>query len=258
MYNIMIVDDEDIICDGLMSFDWESYGFKAVCSASDGAEALSLMKNLKIDVIITDIKMPVMDGLDLCMHINRMYPTCKIVLLSGYKEFEYAKTAISLGVSEYLLKPVDMNELTGLLKKLKKQLDREHGVNDMNEGLVPGEKSDGIGQHQNFTDVKYSFAVQKTIDYIRKHYPEKLTLHDVAENVQLSEGYLCARFSRETGKGFLEFLNEVRIEQAKILLKQTNLKVYEIAEKVGYSNTKYFTDVFKKITGMTPLKFKES
>jgi len=258
MYKIMIVDDEDIICDGLMSFDWESHGFKAVCSASDGEEALSLMKDTKIDVIITDIKMPVMDGLDLCMHVNRMYPSCKVVLLSGYREFEYAKTAISLGVSEYLLKPVDMNELTALLRKLKKQLDKEFGVNDTGEGFVAGEKSGGIGQCHHSGYVKYSFAVQKTIEYIRKHYSEKLTLHDIAENVQLSEGYLCARFSKETGKGFLEFLNEVRIEQAKILLKQTNLKVYEIAEKVGYSNTKYFTDVFKKITGMAPLKFKES
>lgn len=256
MYNIMIVDDEYIICDGLMSFDWESHGFRAVCSASDGEEALGLMENQKIDVIITDIKMPVMDGMDLCMNVSRRYPACKIVLLSGFKEFEYAKAAISLGVSEYLLKPIDMNELAGLLKKLKGQLDKERGGNDIYEGFLTDAKIGGMDQCGN--DARYSLAIQNTIKYIRKHYSEKLSLYDIAENAHLSEGYLCARFSKELGKSFLEYLNEIRIEEAKILLKQADLKVYEIAEKVGFSNTKYFTDVFKKITGITPLKYKES
>ena len=253
----MIVDDEYIICDGLMSFDWEKYGYTAVCSASDGEEALSLMKTHDIDVVLTDIKMPVMNGLDLCMHVNRIYPKCKVVILSGHRDFEYAKAAISLGVCEYLLKPVDMRELSGLLIRLKENLDKEKVNLIEQKDFTPVNTNCTVIKDNGKTGARYSLAIQNTIKYIRLHYSEKLTLHDIAENVYLSEGYLCAQFSKEVGKSFLEFLNEVRIEEAKALLKKAELKVYQIAEKVGYVNTKYFTDVFKKYTGLTPLKFKE-
>jgi two-component system response regulator YesN len=133
LYKLMIVDDEFFICDGLMSFHWKELGFEAVSCAYNGEEALEKLENDLVDVIITDIKMPFMDGIELIERVSSQFPKIKIILLTGYKEFEYAKAAIKSGVSEYLLKPVDLNELTTLFVKLKKELDEESRLPHMIE-----------------------------------------------------------------------------------------------------------------------------
>ena len=114
-YNVLIVDDEDVIRDGLMSYEWERLGFSAVCAASDGQEALRLMERNPIHVAITDIRMPKLDGLDFSRIVREQYPRCKTVILTGYKDFEYAKAAITHGVSDYLMKPVSLNRIDGII-----------------------------------------------------------------------------------------------------------------------------------------------
>ena len=131
LYKLMIVDDEFFICDGLMSFHWKELGFEAVSCAYNGEEALEKLEKELVDVIITDIKMPFMDGIELIERVSSQFPKIKIILLTGYKEFEYAKAAIKSGVSDYLLKPVDLNELTTLFVKLKKKLDEESQIPNM-------------------------------------------------------------------------------------------------------------------------------
>ncbi len=124
-YNLIVVDDEFVIRDGLLSFHWDKLGYKAIGSAANGQEALAIMENKNIDIVVTDVKMPVMDGLELSRIIKAKYPDCKIIILTGYKEFDYAKAAISAGVYDYILKPVNMNRLEALLERLKGDLDKE-------------------------------------------------------------------------------------------------------------------------------------
>ncbi|MFP4383998.1 MAG: response regulator [Spirochaetia bacterium] len=124
-YNVLIVDDEDVIRDGLMSYEWERLGFSALCAASDGQEALRLMERNPIHVAITDIRMPKLDGLDFSRIVREQYPRCKTVILTGYKDFEYAKAAITHGVSDYLMKPVSLNRIDEVMEKLKSELDSE-------------------------------------------------------------------------------------------------------------------------------------
>ena len=124
LYKMLIVDDEHIILKGLMSFDWKSIGFEALHSASNGMEALDILETTNFDVVLTDIRMPELDGLALSQIIQDKYPACTVVILSGYKDFEYAKAAIQNRVYEYLLKPIDLQELEVLFRKLKLDLDK--------------------------------------------------------------------------------------------------------------------------------------
>lgn len=128
-YNLIIVDDEYIIRDGLVHFKWERFGFNVVGSASDGKEALELMEKYPVHLVITDIKMPIMGGLELCEIIHEKYPLTKVIILTGYKEFEYAQHAIRTGVAEYLLKPVELSAIEDLMKKIKQEID-EYLCND--------------------------------------------------------------------------------------------------------------------------------
>jgi two-component system response regulator YesN len=124
-YKMMIVDDEFEIREGLNSFYWERFQFQVIGLAANGKQALDLLQRTDVDVVLTDIKMPVMDGIELSREIHMHYPHVKIVILSGYKEFSYARDALQAGVSEYLLKPVDLKNLSESMMKLKLQLDTE-------------------------------------------------------------------------------------------------------------------------------------
>ncbi len=126
MYKIMIVDDEDEVREGVKRLtNWERCGFELVGDFSNGRDALEAVERLHPDVVITDINMPYMDGLELTALISGMYRELKIVILTGYEDFEYAKQAIKLKVNEYLLKPINLQEFTDFLCKMKRELDEE-------------------------------------------------------------------------------------------------------------------------------------
>ena len=116
LYRIILVDDEEEVRKSIIrKIDWQSVGFTVVGDAENGEDALEKIENLEPDVVLTDIRMPYMDGLTLAEKIRQKYPSMKIVIFSGYDDFEYAKRAIKLNVTEYILKPVNVEELTAIL-----------------------------------------------------------------------------------------------------------------------------------------------
>lgn len=127
LYKIMLVDDEEDVREGVRhKINWEQLGFEIVGFAENGQEALELAEKLHPDVLMTDIKMPFMDGLTLCQKIKEIMPEIKLVILSGFDEFEYARKAMQFEVTEYILKPINSKELTNLLDKIKEQIDEEY------------------------------------------------------------------------------------------------------------------------------------
>ena len=110
---VMILDDEHIILDGLCSFPWSDYGYQVAATAKNGLEGLEKLEHIKPDLIFTDVRMPGMDGLDFAERAHEMYPDTVIVILTGYDSFSYAQKAITIGVKEYLLKPIDFEKLNG-------------------------------------------------------------------------------------------------------------------------------------------------
>lgn len=241
MLKVLLVEDEDLIRRGLrFKMDWTAVGCVVAGEAASGEEGLEMIRTLQPDVVITDIRMRDMDGLEMIRAGLEVRPF-QAVILSGYGEFEYAQRAISLGVSEYLLKPVDFNELRACLQKLVSQrAARERSP------LSPALKLSAGGMENKYA--------ARMLEYIQQHYAERISLTDLSQELNISCTHLNAKFKAETGYTFHDFLNHYRIGQAVELQEQGNLKLYEIAEQVGFSDYKYFSKVYKKYVGYPPNK----
>lgn len=252
MYRVLIVEDEDIIRKGLMFMaDWAKVDCIVVGEAADGEEGLEKIQELSPDIVIADVKMPIKSGIQMLEESIDEYGY-EAIIVSGYSEFAYAKKAISLGVTEYLLKPVDFDQLymaiQKIIQKLKTSLKVEHYIRQMKQ--EPVLVFDML--ENNSTSNKH---VNNMLSYIKDQYPNRISLTDLSIQYDLSCTYLNSKFKAETGYTFNDFLNRYRILQAVNFLKTDQWKVYEIAERVGFSDYKYFIKVFKKYIGCSPIKF---
>jgi len=361
MYKVFFVDDEASMRAGIReSIDWSDSGFTLAGEAPDGEMALSLMQEIIPDILITDIRMPFMDGIELSRQVKKAMPWIKIVILSGHDEFEYAKQAITIGVEDYLLKPVTSAKLMETLNEIAIRIEKERRSNvekliasmqDISSsGKMPltnieklpvidklryatkadapkfvedylssfdnnaitsfiflyyifmdillssskiieefggnakellSEYFDAGNMLQDGADIekirslltsvlervvefrdaaagsKYSDIIVKAQEYIKNNYSDKdISLHTVAKEVSISPNHFSTIFSKETGETFISYITGVRIEQAKVLLKTTQLRTSDIGYEVGYNDTQYFSYVFKKQTGMTPKEFR--
>jgi YesN/AraC family two-component response regulator len=252
MYKLLIVDDEEIIRNGLAAaVDWQAAGFEVAATAGNGAEALECLRQCAMDVVLTDIRMPIMDGLELSANIKARYPRIKTILLSAYGEFEYAVKAIESSVFGYLLKSDDEEELEIYFRNIKELLDMEPSAfahlpapNGADEKM----EECGAGCHNKI--------ISDAIRYMRAHYAQNITLNLVAVFTHVHPVHVSRLFSQKLGKTFLDVLTEIRIEKAKELLEGSALKIYEVAEAVGYKKPSYFAEIFKAKTGMAPADYR--
>lgn len=232
MLSVIVADDEETIRNGLIrlirSYDM---GLEVVASAADGREALELVARYRPEILLIDINMPHMNGLDAIEEIRRVDQRTKIVIISGYGQFEYAQRALALGVFNYLLKPVDYKDFKGILQKAAESFQ------------TPGA--------QPLPDLGTQIA-----DYIRSNHSQDLTAQALAERFHISQPSLTRIVKQKTGRSFTDFLNETRIGAAKELLLTRDCTVGEVAEQVGYSSQHYFSRVFKNYTGLTPQRFR--
>lgn len=412
MYKVFLVEDEILVRERVRdNIDWESHGFIFAGEASNGQMALPLIQEIKPDILITDIRMQFMDGLELSKIIKNTMSWIKIIILSGYDEFVYAKEAIAINVNEYLLKPISAADLVKALKDIAIQIDNEkiekqkqeliqeklensrqimweRYLNDLATGIVPAEdaikKADDfgvdiiskyycaqiillgsaplalnqmeyleylraeaiineeLGSNQDIIkykenikkiililkgnnkeelemncnilarsiksriekntsccltisigsiretvggiaesikdaeaaislysisdkntiidiESKYGSVIYKAKKFICDNYSEYwVSLNSVADHVNVSPNHFSSIFSQETGVTFSEYLTNVRIIKAKELLKATNMKAIDIAFSVGYNDSHYFSNVFKKIVGCTPTDFRDN
>ncbi|MDQ0340559.1 YesN/AraC family two-component response regulator [Caldalkalibacillus uzonensis] len=241
MYHVLLVEDEKLIRQGLKkTIEHVMDVFRVTWEADHGRRALEIMNSDIPDVIMTDIRMPVMNGLDFIKQAKQIYPQAPIVIISGYGDFDYAKKAMKYGVRHYLLKPVNRVELAEALQDIKKQLS-EKKQNTLN----PSE--------ENRTESK---IIQQIKEFIAENLSHEISLQSISEVVNLHPNYISQIFAKETGKSFSAYVTEQRIRKAKELLRNTNLKIYEIAHLVGYQSSKHFMSVFKKHTNMSPKKYR--
>ena len=258
MYKVLLADDEGLVRELLKkNLELSDLPVQVVATAGNGREALKKAEELKPDIIISDIVMPFMNGLEFLSQLQERNLTAKILIISGYDEFEYAQKAISLGVSEYLLKPFLPQELFAAVNKMIEQLNQEK-VSEISwqERGVSGKEIDQI----EILDRKGPQAVQAVRAaqcYIKDHLQDgRLSIDETAEVVHFSVSYLRQIFKEVTGDNFNEYLIRKRMEKAAKLLCTTSLKIQEIAEACGYDDQRYFASSFKKQYGCTPTKFK--
>ena len=258
MYRLLIVDDEPTIRKGMMScIDWGKYGIGRIMEASNGTDALKEALTFYPHILLTDIRMPVMDGIELSYLIREKLPDCKIIVMSGYDEFEYAKKLMRIKVTEYLLKPVDENELVNVISRLVDEIREEEAYKSSRQSTNQLLQKTPPQQKVNLHKGKRNF-VKIALRFIDERYNEDISLSDVADVAFVTPNYLSRIFKEEMKMNFIDYLNLLRVEKAKQLLLHTNLKSYEIAERVGYTDYKYFSTIFKKITGFSPREYRRN
>lgn len=242
MYQVFLLDDEPWILIELKNLiNWTDYGFAVGGEATDGLQGLERIERLKPDLIISDIRMPGMDGLELLRRLREKDIRTEVIFVSGYSDFEYARTAIRFGCTGYLVKPIEEKELLEFLLAVKKRLDALHGQDPEETG---GYLSD-------------SSIVRDILSFLQENYNHPLTLQEVAGRFNLSDSYLSNLIRKKTGKGFVEHLVELRVRKAQELLGTTNDSIESIANQVGYSDYYYFNKVYKKATGISPAQYRK-
>lgn len=241
---IIIAEDEQRAREGLedqilsLGEDYQVIGM-----ASDGKKALDLIRTLHPDAVFTDVKMPFMDGLELIRICRSENIHTEFVIISAYAEFEFAQRACSLGVTEYLLKPLNLEDLRKILEHLKEKA--------AGKKRYSWEKSTSL--RDRYPNVHP--LVKKVLDYIENNYNDRISQREIAKQLNISPEYLSYLFKKETGENFAKFLQSFRIDAAKKLFLAGNTNPDEVSEMVGFSDPKYFAKVFKETTGMSVRDF---
>lgn len=263
MYKFMFVDDEEIVRRGFRKkIAWAEIGFEFLEPCKNGREAIQRIAQEHPDVVMTDICMPLVNGLEVAAYIADRFPETIVVILSGHDEFEYARCALRSRVVEYLLKPITARELSALVAKVKIRLDEAVCRRSELEFARPKSRfptSDKTSAPFNANGSK-SLATSKVTEaqkYIERNFArKKLSVDEICQDLYISPSYLSRLLKRHLGKTFVDTLTDFRIEKAKQLLAGSDLNVYTVADAVGYSDPHYFSTIFKKMTGVPPSEYR--
>ena len=236
--NIVIIDDEPKIRNGLKKMLNNHGGWNVPGIFSNGEEAIEFLSKNEVDVVITDIHMPGITGLDMIEKLKEANRKSVFIILSGYGRFEYAKRAIDLGVKKFLTKPTSPSEIIETLEIIEREC---QGNKETKAQKIP---------------VK-NLMVLRAKEYIDINYQNKITLQDIADELYVSPNYISEQFKKHMGKKFSEYIIEVRMEKAKECLKDIRYNVSEVAEYVGFSDSRYFSNTFKKMFNISPTEYRK-
>lgn len=260
MYNVMLVDDDCAVRYILKRFAWQKYGFLIKAEASDGHEALEELAKDAIDLVISDIRMPGMDGMEFLQELQAGKYRIPVILLSTYNDFEYAQQGIRYGILDYLTKPVDSAELGAALKKAAAVLAGRKagdGVFPDSESELQYQAMESLPEYFQRTDSP-SKLVLSICQFVVSHEGKDLSLEQVAISLGISHDYAGRFFRQKTGMSFVEYVTRRKMIVAKKMLASGQYKNYEVSSYLGYKTVDYFTQLFKKYAGMTPMEYRQS
>ena len=245
MLKILVVEDEELIRKGIiLTVDWTALGCVVAGEASNGEEGLEAAERLHPELIITDLKMPKMDGLQMIKELRERGNNAAVIILTAYDSFAYAQQAIRLGAVDFLVKPFHDGELEAAVLALKEK------NSGQKESALPEVT---LPEYRKGVQSRY---VGQAMEYIAKNYSDPgLSVGGIAEVLGISEGHLSHSFKKETDYTLLNYLTRVRIRRAMELLRDGKHRVYEVTELAGYRDITYFSSIFKKMTGMSPTEY---
>lgn len=228
----VIAEDEDLVRSGLIrKIERSNLGIHIVGEATHGQEAWQMVQELHPQLLITDIGMPVMNGLQLIEEVHKYYPRISVIIASCHAEFEYARQAMRYDVKHYLLKPLKQQDLIETLAQVRAEW--------LQQPIVESRDAQTIAAH-----------VQQ---YCREHFHENINLEQLAKQFNFSSAYLSKIFTKYAGEAPSKYITALRMNESKHLLKyRKDLSIKEVGEKVGYSDPFYFSRMFKQATGQTP------
>ncbi len=250
MYKLLIVDDERIVRQGIIkSIDFKALGVSEVFEAENGKAALAIVEENPVDIVLVDINMPKMNGIDFAKNIKLIDKSIKIAFITGYDYFDYALSAIKIGVDDYILKPVSKKDVIEVLNKLidkKKEEGRSQVLQEVVDGLT-----------KNTSDSKDGADKELIKSIIEENINNKdFTLNMLAAKLGFSVGYLSTLFKKLFGINFREYILDLRLERAKLLILSTSMRNYEIAAAIGIEDPNYFSACFKRRYNLTITEFR--
>lgn len=235
---IILVDDEAPIVHGLQHHvPWAGLGYEVVATCASAQCALAVLRDRPVDVVLSDIRMPGLDGLELCRIARTEFPDLTVLFLTAYRDFELAQRAVELGAWRFLVKPTNFAALYATLEELHCE----------KKGAL-----DRVEHRSAATDMAHAI-----VEWVEAHFHEA-SLDRVAAVVGRNPQYISRRFHEQTGMHFSELVQNVRMEHAARLLTNSKYRTYEISRIVGYSSPKNFTRRFRDHYGRTPSEFRRS
>ena len=245
MLKVLIVDDEALVRRGIvLGVDWAAMGCVVVGEAANGEEGLAAVERFSPNLIITDVRMPRMDGIEMMNRLREKGCRAHVIVLTAYSDFSYARSALQFGADDYLLKPFRDQELTAAIDKIRRKEREQTSLTPQDTlPLLKGDKS------------KY---VLQALEYIAAHYADQdISITSIAAHLGVSEGHLSHVFKKETSYTIISYLTQYRVHTAMKLLQDCRYKVYEVAEMVGYRDVAYFGSTFKKLVGVSPSEYQD-
>ena len=251
IFTVLLVEDENYLLKELEeTVPWKRHGFTVAGCAVTEDEGVRLFESLHPDLIVTDIRLPGGSGLEL---LRRTSPPAAIVI-TGHNDFEYARRALRLGVVDFLLKPIDDEELESALTRVQLQLAGRHPLPG-GESTLGKPPEDGAEKSPVQVDSRERHALAAE-NYIRRRYREEISLADAAKELGLSESYLSRLMRERRGRTFVEILTLYRLNAARSLLHDQRLRIHEIAERCGFQDQGYFARIFKRTYRISPSRFR--
>ncbi|MCL1788009.1 MAG: helix-turn-helix domain-containing protein [Defluviitaleaceae bacterium] len=246
MYQVVLVDNDP---KNLRSFErlipWNAYGFEVALATTQPEQAYDFILNNQPALLVTEIEMPVLKGTEMLKRLREQGLDTECVIVSGAESFEYAREAMRYEVAEYFVKPMAPGQMSEILDKVRRKVDWK---NNMKQVLNANKKAI---QHQATVHTQ----LDQIVGFMSENYGENLKLQDLAARFFYNKNYLCELFKKHLNTTFSEYLTKIRIEHAKRLLLTGEHSIGDIGEKVGYNAYAHFHKSFKKVTGVTPIKF---
>ena len=260
MIRLLIADDEKLERDALTEMVARRFDEHQVVleTAENGRKAADTAILWGADLILMDIEMPGMNGLDAARAVLAQRPGCRVIFVTAYSLFQYAHEAVHLGACDYLLKPVDPDELEASIRRAIRQIETERKL----EALAPIQQEQepeapAAPQEEGGDESSQNALVMAHVRrYLEDNYMFDISLDSVGEILHISPAYLSAQFKKYQKMNFLDCLTELRINAAKELLNDPFRSSAEVASMVGYEDASYFARAFKKRTGVTPTQYR--
>lgn len=250
MYRILLVEDDHALRYMYARMHtWQENGFTLAAQAEHGKQALELLEKENFDLILTDIRMPFVDGLEMLDQLRKQGCDTPVILISSYDEFEYARKGLVLGAFDYIVKPVEEKQLSVVLQRavelLNQRRQQDSGFQIVHTAL-----------EQAGVSIENDRFIHTLCTFLAGQMQRVITMEEAAEHMGLSKDYFGKECKAHTGMSFGTLYSLIKVEHAKVLLRESSEKTYEISEKLGYASPNYFTRVFKEQTGQTPSQYR--
>lgn len=260
MFKVVIIENERLVRKGLtLTIDWEEMNAMVVGEAATGQDGIDIIIKTNPDIVITDIKMPEMDGLQMIEVLQEKNIPTEYIIISGYDEFEYAQSAMRLGVVDFLLKPINEGELRKSLLKIQERIKTDKRHDKLIHKISNIDNSPYILFEKYFEERHFDSQeeiISKTINFIILHFNSDLTINKISNHLQVSSGHLSRSFKKVTGYTILEYITLTRIKKAIDLFEKNHYRISEVAYTVGFNDPKYFSNTFRRYVGVTPTEFR--